>query len=407
MTFPARSDTAFCKRYAATLCAVAVIAFPSFSSRCCARNTSAPPETYPVIIDYFYEKGCPECVRVREVIMPELEAGFEGCYRLNWYDIGLESNVIALIQYEEKLGIMKNEPVCMVVDYRYVFSGLNEIMEGLFPRIDECIAERMRDDWKPPEPIVTKETAQRGAGLAEQRIKNFTLPLVAGAGLVDGINPCAIGTLVFFMSLLAVSGIRGRTLLLVGISFCVASFVTYTALGFGLLRMLHAFSGFTMLQRGVDLGMILILGVFAFLSFRDAYRYRASGNPRDLTLQLPGKIKERIHKIMRTGLRSRSLVLGALVIGMAVTILESACTGQVYIPTLVLVVKRGQSVMVGLSYLVIYNAMFILPLVAAFAVTYRGLKTEQLIAWSRRNVVPSKILLGILFLAMAGLIWLI
>ena len=49
--------------------------------------------------------------------------------------------------------------------------------------------------------------------------------------------------------------------------------------------------------------------------------------------------------------------------------------------------------------------MFIVPLVAAFVVTYQGLKTERLLAWSKRNVVPSKILLGLLFVVLAVLMW--
>jgi len=36
--------------------------------------------------------------------------------------------------------------------------------------------------------------------------------------------------------------------------------------------------------------------------------------------------------------------------------------------------------------------------------TYFGLKTEKLLTWSKHNVVPSKILLGIFFLTMAILI---
>jgi hypothetical protein len=48
--------------------------------------------------------------------------------------------------------------------------------------------------------------------------------------------------------------------------------------------------------------------------------------------------------------------------------------------------------------------MFILPLVAVFLLTYFGLRTETLLEWSRKEVVVSKTLLGLFFLAMATLI---
>jgi hypothetical protein len=104
-------------------------------------------------------------------------------------------------------------------------------------------------------------------------------------------------------------------------------------------------------------------------------------------------------------LTARSLLAGSLVIGIAVTALESVCTGQVYVPTLVLVVKTRASILRGAGYLLLYNVMFLLPLVIAFVVTYHGLKTEKLLAWSKRNVVPSKILLGLLFVVLAMLMW--
>ena len=369
----------------------------------------------PVRIDYFYEAGCPDCRKVREQIMPILRARFPDQYDLRRHDVGIMSNVVMLVAYQEKLGIKDDRPVCMVVDYQHVFNGFDVIKSGLVARVESSLAEQSQPDWKPPVPIEIPADLATGIDIAESRMKSFTLPAVALAGLIDGLNPCAIGTLVFFMSLLAVFKIRASRLLLVGIVFCLASFVTYTAIGFGLLRILHGFAVFPAIQRAVEIVMTLVLAIFAFLSFRDAYRFRISGAPGDVTLQLPDSIKNRIHKIMRGGLNARSLVAGAFVTGVLVTALESVCTGQVYVPTLVLVVKThstslmagGRSVFTGLQQLLLYNAMFIVPLVIAFIVAYRGLKTEALIQWSTKNVVPSKILLGLLFVVMAVLIWVV
>jgi len=54
--------------------------------------------------------------------------------------------------------------------------------------------------------------------------------------------------------------------------------------------------------------------------------------------------------------------------------------------------------------LLLYNVLFVLPLVIVFIAVYFGLKTETLLLWSRRNVVVSKTLLGLLFILMALLI---
>jgi len=217
------------------------------------------------------------------------------------------------------------------------------------------------------------------------------------------------------MSLLAVSKVKGGGLLLMGVSFCLASFMTYTALGFGLLRALYLFTGFPHIRFGVEIMMIAVLSIFAYMSFHDAYCYKITGEHKQVTLQLPHSIKMRIHRIMHAGLGTGSLVFGGLLIGAAVTALESVCTGQVYIPTLVVVIKSSfdtlsvgeESVSRAWSYLFLYNAMFILPLAVVFVLTYFGLKTKTLLTWSRKNVVINKILLGCFFLAMAVLIGLL
>lgn len=367
---------------------------------CCHAETET---IAPVVVDYFYEAGCPDCIRVKERILPELESRYQGFYIVNRYDVGDRSNAVVLFAYQQRLNITSNGPVMMVVDYRHVFNGFPSIEKGLFPCMDRCVEQRMAPGWQPPEPLPVPRGAE-GVGMAELRLKKFTLPAVIAAGFTDGINPCAIGTLVFFMSLLSVSGVKGRRLLLVGIPFCVASFVTYTAIGFGLMRFIHSCEGFPIVRKVIEAGMVLVLGVFAILSLLDAWRYNRSGNAQDVTLQLPKGIKERIHNIMRSGIRSGNLVLGALVVGALVTVLESVCTGQVYVPTLVLVAKSGQSGTKALGYLLLYNLMFMVPLVIVFILTYFGLKTATLLNWSKQNVVFSKVLMGAFFVAMAVLI---
>ena len=218
---------------------------------------------------------------------------------------------------------------------------------------------------------------------------------------MDGVNPCAIATLVFLISVLSMSHTAGRHLLAVGGAFCLASFLTYTAIGLGLLHALRALSYYQTLQQTVEVILILLLVALAFLSFRDAARFRISQKANDITLQLPERIRNRIHRILRTRLGRSAQVATAFAVGAAVTALESVCTGQVYVPTLAFVVKSGTGAARGMAYLLLYNLMFIVPLVIALWLTYRGMGVTRLMAWSRDNVVGAKVMLGVFFLALA------
>ncbi len=157
------------------------------------------------------------------------------------------------------------------------------------------------------------------------------------------------------------------------------------------------------MQLIINWGMCALLAVFAVLSFRDAWLYRKTGDAGKVVMQLPESFKKRIHGIIREGAHSRHLAAGALVTGFLVTLLESVCTGQVYLPALALMAKQDPSSLKWLSYLVLYNVMFIIPLLAIFAAAYFGTGIMTMMKWSKRDVFIGKILMGILFLGLAVL----
>lgn len=353
-----------------------------------------------VVLDYFYEHGCAQCEEVATHILPELQDRYEGFYKLNAFDLGSASNITVLAAYQDVLEVKDNHPVMIVVDYTHALCGFREIKEKLFQLIDTSIAMRQIPGFEPPRRIITESTGS-AKGIALKRLEQFTLGGILLAGLIDGLNPCAIGTLVFFMSMLSIRGVRGGKLLAMGLAFCLASYVTYTGIGLGLFRVMYSARGFIGARALVEKAMAAILAMLALLSFRDAWRYRASKSPNDVSLQLPERLKKKTHDIMRSGLGIRSILIGAAAIGVFVTLIESVCTGQVYVPVLVLLVRTGKNIKSSLPYLLLYNAMFIMPLVVVFALTFWGLQTQALIQWSKQNVVTSKVLLGLLFTAMA------
>ena len=356
-----------------------------------------------VLLEFFFETGCESCAEVRRTVLPELEQRYEGYYELRERDIGLKSNYLALVHYQEKADVQDNEPVCMVVDGLTYLAGVVRIKAGLFPAMDQALARQL--SGKPAEEVDTSGSLSRedGSLILQRRVERFTLPGVMLAAVVDSINPCAISAMVFFMSLLSAARMGVYRMWISGLAFLVACFLTYLGIGFGLLKVLGFLTAVREWRWVIDGTLVAVMSGFAFLSFRDAIRYHRTGQAADVSLKLPETIQTRIHRVMKTGLKSHHLVLGGLGIGMVVTLLESVCTGQVYVPALVMVLKGGQSIGRCLGYLLVYNAIFVLPLLIVLGLTCAGMKTPVLVAWSRRNVVMSKVLLGSLFMGMIAL----
>ena len=340
-------------------------------------------------IDYYFQPGCKDCERVNRLVLPQLEEECTGQYELLRHDTDKPEVFLALIRRMEQLGINRNETVSMIVADRIYLGGYREISRKLIPQVKQALT---------PGVMQAVPTVQPHHII-------FTISTVTIAGLLDGINPCVFSTLVFFLSLLATARVSGRKLLLTGSFYCLACFVTYLTLGFGLFRFLQLFDAYKWLRLTLEIAMAVILLLFAALSFIDAWHYQRSADAEAVKLQLPRRIKLLIHRIMRRNLTYARLVPGALLTGVLVTLLEAVCTGQVYLPTLVLMTREAGSPSIWMAYLLLYNLMFIVPLILLFGGFYWGLSVSSLLKLSKRNVIISKVLLGIFFVLLAGSIF--
>ncbi len=365
------------------------------------------------IVDFFQEPGCAECRRIRNEVLPELRARLEEAVTVRKWDVTTEEGYQRLIRCQSALDITSNASSLVVVNGDVALAGWTEIREELIPTAEMILARHLAEDSPASEDAETEASStsptlpEDAPNLALRQLHGFSALGVAIAGLADGINPCAIATLVFLISLLAALRVRGRMLLLTGGAFCVATFLTYFAIGFGLLSILDSLAGLGALQRIVEAAMLGVLGVLAVLSFGDAWRYARTGRADAVMLKLPERGSRLVRRVVHSQFRRRNLLVGGFVAGAVVTAVESVCTGQVYVPTLVYLLRVRQATGPALGYLVLYNIMFLIPLVVAFVLAYAGLETERFLRFSRQNVVVAKVLLGLLFVALAAAIVLV
>jgi len=373
-----------------------------FLAVCGAYGQSATNDAWVVPLDIFHSPGCEECERIKREVFPEFEARFEGFYSIVWHDMTKTETIPLLVAYQQRCGNTENGKVSIIVDHADFLSGYAAAATGLADRVNEALIRRQAPDWRPNAPPDVQ--GRQGTEVVRNRADALTFSVVAFGGLVDGFNPCAISTLIFFMSVLAVAKATRRTRLLVGVSFIGASFLVYMGLGLGFLYAFRRAPNFPLVKRIVEIALGLCMIPLAALSFRDAFRFRKTQRADDVTLQIPKRIKARIHALMNTRLGIGGPVIGGLVTGAGVTILESVCTGQGYVPTLMFMLKQNCTDLCAWLLLITYNLLFILPLAVVFVCFHRGMQLRSLIEWSRRNLAITKILLGLFFTIMAILL---
>ena len=234
-----------------------------------------------------------------------------------------------------------------------------------------------------------------------ERFRSFGVLTVVGAGLLDGVNPCAFATMIFLISYLSLRKRRGRELLFTGGAFTAGVFLTYLGVGFGLLKFLSALPFLHIIGKWLySLTALLCLGL-AVGSYLD-YRKAKAGRLEDMSLKLPDRMRGWTKTLIREGVGAKRFVLSAFILGLGVSIVELACTGQVYLPTIVFVLGMPQWRTQASLLLVLYNIMFVLPLVGVFVLAYYGTTSQQLIEWMTAHAAKVKIGMAALFLLLAA-----
>ena len=357
-----------------------------------------------VVVEFFFQPGCGECEKVKQEVLPEFQELFSEQAVLRFRDVSKTENFAALVKYIDKFKVSGNEPVSVVIGGRFYLNGYRAIRNGLIRKTGELLVSSKRQSERllPQTAVNRKNDRNREVARVAER---FTLLMIISTGLIDGINPCVFSTLIFFLSLLSISKFSRRQLLVIGTTYCTACFLCYLAMGFGLSALIHSFYGYKSIRTVLNLGLVLVLGMLAVMSFYDALIFRRTGKAEKIKLQLPDRLKNLIHRVMKKGLNMKMLVPGAFFIGFTVTVFEAACTGQVYVPTLVMMVKVAPGIMKWSLLLLLYNLMFIIPLVLIFIIFLRGARIPKLIKWSRNNVFASKILMGLFFVILAILMF--
>ena len=362
---------------------------------CTTEQTVACEGPAPMWVAYFYQVGCQECSRA-EYDIRYVRSKYPQ-FLVEEYDLREDA---ALLEWlGARLGVPEQRRLvtpALFVGQDYLI-GTDVTAEAVLALAEKYAPTGAEKVWAAFAPQEAEQSIV-------ERFKSLGALTVVLAGLVDGINPCAFATLVFFISYLAFLGRKGPAVIAVGAAFTLGVFLTYTLVGLGLWRLLSALPFLATLGRWVYGLTALICGLLAVFSLIDYLKARR-GQIEDMALVMPEVLRRRVHGVIRHASTARAFVLVALPTGAAISFLELACTGQVYLPTIIFVMSVPQLQARAALFLLLYNLMFILPLVVVFGLTYWGTTSLQLGLFLRRHVAKVKLGTALLFAALAA--WLI
>lgn len=363
-------------------------------------NLSGEPDQQRCRIDYYFIPGCEQCRHIDEEILPQLQEMFGARIMIFKHNLFVQEEFSKMLAMQPELSIADGDSVFIVIDREIYIGGLKDISRNLLPVVEERLySGRARAATIPGN---TTELFQSKS----KYFISFSWLILLTAGFIDGLNPCAFATIVFLISLLLTGRGRKEKLIMIGIGFCSAAYLTYFLIGLGFFQAFRLSLTRLWLGELIRRALILVLLVMAVVSFRDAYYFRLEDSWRDVILRLPERITRLIHRILRVNLPHRHLLAGSFILGVIVTVLESICTGQLYVPTLAFLARTSQFKIKAISLLALYNLMFIMPLVVIFIMAYFGTKYAAFAAWSKKDVFWAKCALGGFFIFLAVVLYL-
>jgi cytochrome c biogenesis protein CcdA len=366
---------------------------------CIARADEDSLDTRRLVLHFFGSPTCAKCLDIKQTILFPAQKSHPGQIDLRIHDVDTDSGFNLLMTMEESYGVKASAAIELFFPDTFL-TGSDDIHTHAQRLLEQYLAL----PGKRLTPTVgAGGTAETGYSrrLAE-RFKSFSFVSILLAGLIDGINPCAIATMIFLVSFLATQRRSRREILTIGLCFTLAVFCTYLLLGIGAFKAIIALDQYRWLSMGIRWTAVAFAGIVGALSFIDALRYSRSHSTGDIKVQLPRSLKLRIHKVIAGNLSGGQLAIGAVVTGFLVTLLEAVCTGQLYLPTIILMTKQQGWRSIGWLYLLFYNCLFVAPLLVVMVLAYYGMKWERLAQATQKNLVTIKVCIGIVLIGLAA-----
>ncbi|MEM0465282.1 MAG: cytochrome c biogenesis CcdA family protein [Candidatus Pacearchaeota archaeon] len=325
-------------------------------------------------IYFFWGKGCPHCENViNSGVLEEVSEienvnvySFEVYYNQSNRDLYNKfANELEINQYQRGIPFLVIE---CEKGYSY-FIGDTPIINNLKNSITHC---------KPMKEISSRVSSDN------LNIHKITLGSIIIAALIDSINPCAFGVLIFLLATM-LSTASSKRALKYGLIYVFIIFIVYFLAGLGIMKIISEFSE-------IMNYIIVIAGVLVFIGglieIKDFFFYG-----KGFSLKIPVSVKPILEKITKKG-----TLWAIILLGIVVALVELPCTGGIYLAILSLMHINKSF---GIPYLLLYNIIFVFPLIIIVLIAYHGTKTEKITNWIDKNKKWMRLAAGLTMIILA------
>jgi len=229
----------------------------------------------------------------------------------------------------------------------------------------------------------------------------LTWPGIIALALADSVNPCALAVLFMILVAIMMYNPNKKTKVLgAGLAFVLSVFVMYLIYGAVIITL---FAGLRDVLKEastyVYTGFGFVAIALGLLGIKDYISYRPGTFGTEMPLMLRPKVKKMLGKV--------TSVKGAAVAGIFVTLFLLPCTigpylifGNLVSQTL-LVGEKVKMIVQSFPMLVVYNLIFVLPMLVVTSLVYFGVASvRDAQQWKDRNIRILHLVAGLILLGL-------
>lgn len=217
----------------------------------------------------------------------------------------------------------------------------------------------------------------------------WLLPLVVFSALLDSVHPCSFSILLITIAFLfSLQTLRSRILQIGGL-YIAGIFAAYFTIGIGLLKVLHIFNTPHFMGK-LGAGMLIFFGLWNLIT--------ALFPKFPLRLKVPDAAHHAIGKLINVVSLPATFTLGLLV-----GLCQFPCMGGPYLMTIGLLHDQA-TYFRGFGYLLLYNIILVIPLVATLWIAANPLLLDKIKEWRKTQMRDVHLWAGIAMVVIGVLV---
>lgn len=223
-----------------------------------------------------------------------------------------------------------------------------------------------------------------------------------GAGLLAGFNPCSISMLLMLFSILLTTHV---SVWKNGLLYLVGKYLTYLGIGIGICMTAMRIDQSVLEKFGniINKGIVVLFLIVAVMNFLDFLHVRKNEYGK-IRMQLPKELRRFNHKLLKKAGRTEGALLSLVVLGLgiAISLGEFFCTGQIYMASILYTLRNAQDQFLKLTAaLLVYVTAMSIPAICIVGIIHRTKGTGRISDFMLKHMGAIKLLNSILFLLYA------